>query len=330
LVTVFTTVMMWILIAIRWVHLSASVVLASIFIFKIVVLAPLFNGSSEWLTLNSKPFLGLGDGIVWKIWVAETISNLLWLWVVSASMSGVDLLTALGPDAWSTVLFGTKFGHLWMVRSGIEVIIGLSLWLFARGHFRTPYLEGLVAVLAMALLVSLAWVGHSAAAVDSSGALHLANDAVHLGVTAFWPGGLVPFAVVLFRMLRSQRSALGPTVAQITRRFSISSLIAVAVLSLTGLANSVFLVGSISDLLSTPYGQILLCKLVLFLAMVGIGAWNLFGLRPKLEADNSAENEVSRETARHWLLRNIFLEIVLGAAVILIVAALGITAPPTH
>ncbi len=241
---------MWILIAVRWVHLSASVVLASILVFKIVILAPLFNGSSAWPTLNSKPILDLGDGMVWTIWVAETISNLLWLWVVSASMSGVDLLTSLGPEVWSTVLFGTEFGHLWMVRSGIEVMIGLSLWLFVRGQFRTPYLEGMVAVLAMALLVSLAWVGHAAAAVDSSGTLHLVNDAVHLGVTAFWPGGLVPFAVVLFRMLRSQQSALGRTVAQITRRFSISSLIAVAVLSLTGLANSVFLVGSISGLLS--------------------------------------------------------------------------------
>jgi putative copper resistance protein D len=330
LVTVFTTVMMWILIAVRWIHLSASVVLASIFVFKIVILAPLFGGPSAWPTLDSKPLLGFGDGFAWKIWVVETISNLLWLWVVSASMSGVGLLTALDPEVWSTVLFGTNFGYLWMVRSGIEVILGLGLWLFARGHFRTPYLEGLVAVLAMALLVSLAWVGHAAAAVDSSGTIHLVNDAIHLGVTAFWPGGLVPFAVVLFRMLRSQQSALGRTVAQITRRFSISSLIAVALLSLTGLANSVFLVGSIPGLLTTPYGQILLCKLVLFLAMAGIGAWNLFDLRPRLEAANPAENGVSRETARHSLLRNIILEIVLGAAVILIVAALGITAPPAR
>jgi putative copper resistance protein D len=322
---------MWILIAIRWVHLSASVVLASIFVFKIVILAPLFTGPSPWSTLNSKPLLGLGDGFAWKVWAAATISNFLWLWIVSASMSGVDLLTALGPDVWSTVLFDTKVGRLWMVRTGIEAILGLDLWLFARGHFRRPYREGLVAVLAMALLVSLAWVGHAAAAaVDSFGRLHLVNDAIHLGVTAFWPGGLVPFAVVLFRMLRSQQSALGRSVAQITRRFSISSLIAVAVLALTGLANSVFLVGSIPGLLTTPYGQILLCKLVLFLAMAGIGAWNLFDLRPRLEAANPAENGVSRETARHSLLRNIILEIVLGAAVILIVAALGITAPPAR
>jgi putative copper resistance protein D len=321
--------MTWLLIAIRWGHLSASVVLASIFVFKVVVFAPLFKDPSAWPTLSSKPLLGFGDGFAWKIWVTGTISNLLWLWVVSASMNGVDLLTALGPDAWSTVLFGTKFGHLWMVRSGIEAILGLSFWLFAQGQFRTPYLEGQAAVLAMALLVSLAWVGHAAAA-ESSGSLQLANDAVHLAVTAFWPGGLVPFAVVLFRMLRSQQPALWRAVAQITRRFSISSLIAVAVLSLTGLANSVFLVGSVPRLLNTPYGQILLCKLVLFLAMVGIGAWNLFGLRPKLEGDHPAENRVSRETAGHSLLRNILLEVLLGAAVILIVAALGITAPPTH
>jgi putative copper resistance protein D len=188
--------------------------------------------------------------------------------------------------------------------------------------------ESLPAALAMIQLGSLAWAGHAVADVGPYGSVHLANDAAHLGVAAFWPGGLVPLAALLLRLLKSKQAALSVTIAQITRRFSISSLIAVAGLWLTGLINSFFLVGSIQALLTSTYGQILLCKVVLFLSMVGFGAWNLLVLKPKLAIDIPAKNFTRQETAAHSLIRNVFWEIGLGTAVIMIVAVLGITPPP--
>jgi len=68
----------------------------------------------------------------------------------------------------------------------------------------------------------------------------------------------------------------------LVRRFSASSLVAVAVMALTGLLNSIFMVGSFRALLTSAYGQLLISKVILFFVMVGFGAWNLFLLKPRL------------------------------------------------
>ena len=103
---------------------------------------------------------------------------------------------------------------------------------------------------------------------------------------------------------------------------------AVAVMALTGLLNSIFMVGSFRALLTSAYGQLLVSKLILFFVMVGFGAWNLFLLKPRLDVPNI--NVADQESAIRSLIRNVLCEVGLGAAVILIVAALGLTPPPLH
>ena len=319
---------MLLLIGVRWVHICASVLLASIFVFKLVIVGPPLKESSGLPTLLPDSVSRLLYNFAWKFWIVEIVSSLLWLWAISASMTGVDCVAALSPEIWSTVLLGTQFGHLWIIRSTIGLILGLSLWLIAGRLIRMSSLESLPAALAMVQLMSLAWAGHAAADVGPYECVHLANDAAHLAAAAFWPGGLVPLAALLLRLLKSQQAALPGTIAQVVRRFSISSLIAVAILWLTGLINSFFLVGSIQALLTSTYGQILLCKVVLFLSMVGFGAWNLLVLKPKLAIDIRAKNFTQQETAAYSLIRNVFWEIGLGTVLIMIVAVLGITPPP--
>jgi putative copper resistance protein D len=166
--------------------------------------------------------------------------------------------------------------------------------------------------------------------MSANAPLHLTNDSVHLAVAAFWPGGLVPFAALLFRLLKSGRPALLEIAARLTRRFSATSLLAVVALSGTGLVNSVFLIGSIPGVFTTPYGQLLLGKLVLFAAMVCIGAWNLLVLKPRLAVKVQPENVASQHLHTRFLFRNILWEIGLGTAVFFIVGILGITSPPMH
>jgi putative copper resistance protein D len=98
--------------------------------------------------------------------------------------------------------------------------------------------------------------------------------------------------------------------------------------ALTGLLNSAFMVGNPRVLLTSDYGRLLISKVVLFLFMVGLGAWNLLLLKPSLTVDAQAMNVAHQRRAIRALLRNVLLEIVLGAAVILIVATLGVTPPP--
>ena len=101
-------------------------------------------------------------------------------------------------------------------------------------------------------------------------------------------------------------------------------------MALTGLLNGIFMVGSFRALLTSTYGQVLVCKLILFAAMIGFGAWNLFLLKPRIAIDIPTVNMPEQKSAVRLLLRNVLCEVALGAAVILIVAALGITPPPLH
>jgi len=105
---------------------------------------------------------------------------------------------------------------------------------------------------------------------------------------------------------------------------------AVAVMALTGLLNSIFMVGSFRALLTSAYGQLLVSKLILFCVMVGFGAWNLFLLKPRLAVDLPNMNVADQKSAIRSLVRNVLCEVGLGTAVIVIVAALGITPPPLH
>ena len=87
------------------------------------------------------------------------------------------------------------------------------------------------------------------------------------------------------------------------------------------------MVGSFRALLASAYGQILVFKLILFFAMIVLGACNLFLLKPRIAVDLPTVN-LAQKTAVSLLLRNVLCEIGLGALVILIVGLLGITPPP--
>jgi putative copper resistance protein D len=210
----------------------------------------------------------------------------------------------------------------------VSLVFGIILWLLARRSKRRSYLQATLAGLSVIELVSLAWVGHAAAGPGSFGVVHLLGDALHLLTSAFWPGALAPLAAFLLLLLKSsQFEAIGLTAA-VVRRFSASSLIAVAVMALTGSLNSIFMVGSFLALLTSAYGQLLVSKLILFLAMVGFGAWNLFLLKPRIAIALPIVNVAQQKSAVRSLLRNVLWEMGLGTVVILIVGLLGTTPPP--
>jgi putative copper resistance protein D len=102
--------------------------------------------------------------------------------------------------------------------------------------------------------------------------------------------------------------------------------VAVATLVGTGIVNSWFLIGSVSNLLTTPYGLVLLAKLLLFAGMVALAAANRFWLVPAM----SNAQPYGSERSMVWLrrLRNhVFGEQLLGAVVLLVVSLLGTMKP---
>ena len=315
------------LILVRWLHLSASILLASLFLFAATILRPGARNSSSGIGR----LLDTIQRLTWRtaLWtlIIAFISWLAWSWLVASTMTGDDLVECLQSGDWLIVVTGTQFGHIWLFRVIVSLVFGIFLWVVARRPGKQSSSQITLAGLSVIELFSLAWVGHGAASPGPFGIVHLLGDALHLLTAAFWPGALVPLAVFLLLMLKSDQVDTIALVAQVVRRFSASSLIAVAVLATTGLLNSAFMLGSLPALLATLYGRILVSKLILFLAMIGFGARNLLVLKPMIAVDLPAANLAQKSPVR-LLLRNVLWEIGLGTIVILIVASLGITPPP--
>ena len=113
-------------------------------------------------------------------------------------------------------------------------------------------------------------------------------------------------------------------------RFSGIGTSVVAVLVLSGLVNSWFLIGfdKIDQLFVSRYEQILLLKLVLFGAMLLLAAANRFRLTPRLEA--ALDSGGAPLDPIRLLSISILTETVLGIAVLTAVAWLGTLEPPAH
>jgi copper resistance protein D len=317
------------LILVRWLHLSASILLGGLFLFHATILLPAMKKTPEATGALLERIHRLTCRFAFRSLFVGFVSWLLWSWLAASIMSGDDLVASLQSGDWVTILLGTQFGHIWLFRAIISLLIGAILWVSARRPGRQNFISSILACLSIIELFSLAWAGHATASPGHLAFVHLSADGFHLLALAFWPGSLVPLAAFLLMMLKSSQAETIALASPVVRRFSASSLIAVSFLALTGLLNSIFMVGSFPALLTSAYGQILISKLILFSAMIGFGAWNLLVLKPRIRPDLPSVRFEERSALRQ-LVRNILWEIGLGILVILIVGLLGITPPPAR
>lgn len=232
---------------------------------------------------------------------------------VSAGVSGfLSFMAAFNPQLSAEREFGTQLGRFlletalgqsWLITTILGSVI--TVLVFAWRTW-TPTL--ITTVLAAASFLPLATQGHSG---ELSGHTVAVNSILlHTIGAAVWLGGLL--LVVLLR----GRSGIGT--AQLVARYSSLAIAAFAVVAISGLARSVVALGDLSQLW-TPYGAILLAKVVLLLAMGMLGAWYRIRLIPRLAGANAAR----------WFWMLVLCEVALMGLASGAAAALARTPPPT-
>jgi copper resistance protein D len=304
------------LIAARAVHFGATALLAGALLFRAAVAGPAASASPAAMVLVDRQTRWVAGAAL----AVSFASGLLWFAVTAAEMGGLPFGDAIKPDVLQMVLVGTQFGSVAAVRLALAIATALLL-----GLDRHKRLRSLALLAALALAASIAWTGHSGSGYGASGNVQLTADALHLLAASAWIGGLVPLALLL-SFAHSRSDAWLHIAATVTKRFSVLGIVSVATLIASGATNAWFLVGSVKALTTTEYGRVLMLKLALFLVMLAIAAINRNVLTPRLVA-TSADG---RLTALHALTRHCVYEIILGFAVISVVAWLGTLHPAAH
>lgn len=227
--------------------------------------------------------------------------------LMTRAMSGETEFAALWPHLQMMVL-ETDVGLAWALRmiALIAVVIWPELWLAS--------MAGAVA------LASLAWSGHGA--MDN--AWHLLSDILHLLAAGAWLGAML--ALILMARLDALCSeARIRSLADSVKRFEGVGAAIVLILSVTGVANYLFIVGpTLGEVLLGSYGILLAIKVVLFGGMLVLAALNRFHLGPLLEQSLCAGQH---QVAANALRRSVALELVIALLIVGLVAWLGTLSP---
>jgi copper transport protein len=268
-----------------------------------------------WLVL--RPALGqVPRGVAYGAGVALLAGSAGCLLLLVVGVDSVP--TALAPTASAPTAnpdylgfaTGTRIGLLLTARFAIAALSGIVVIALARlGGMRGPVMAlGLGGLAGLVGLILTAAAGHASAFASP---IPVAMDIVHIAAASVWLGGLVLLGALtdFGGQSRLEPGALG----RIVPRFSALALVSVTLIALTGIyADWV----QTRDLLAfdTPYGLNLLAKVLVFVLALSVGLVNfLDGGRDRVR--------------RVGLSRRLFVELILGVAVLTITANLTSGSP---
>jgi len=172
-----------------------------------------------------------------------------------------------------------------------------------------------IAFLGLAAGLTATLVSHAAASGDLGS---VAVDYLHVIAISIWSGGVVAFSYVAMpSAANADPRQLGATIW----RFSLTALVAVAVIISTGTWAAFDRLVLIEDLVETPYGIALLAKIVLLGGLLALGALNLLVWGPRMRRGLTS-------SAQFW--RGVIGETALFAGVLVAAAFLTSFAPPAQ
>jgi copper transport protein len=312
-----------------------------LFVAWVPALTHVGGAGREWLAV-SKRFARLLREILAGAVVLGLVATALAIVLQAATSTGTSFWTAFDADALDAVS-DTRPVRAWGVRLGLWLLLGVVVLLILRSR-RAPGLRraalgavgtapgpalsrpqaALLGVAIVALALTAALAGHSA--TYSPRALLVAVDTFHVLAMSAWLGGLVMLLVAVPVAVRAlARSERTPLVAGVVGRFSRLAMVAVAVLLLSGIVQSIVLVNSLSAFVETAYGRLVLAKILLFLGLISLGAYNQRRLLPRLRRVRDGAEDPERAAA--LLRRSVAYEVGLAVVVLGIASVLVTTQP---
>jgi putative copper resistance protein D len=237
-------------------------------------------------------------------------------WLAAATQGAIVLLVLadVAGNAGHLPLgeyLATSFARMAIVRAMLAAGLAMLAGRLAR-RAAGPTAWGVLAALAVAVSVSSAGLSHAAARVDGR-LLLLALDAAHQLAASVWVGGLAHFTLHVARgRARGEDDAHRGVIAP---RFSTLALVAMSAIVTTGLVLTLLYVGDLAGMIGTAYGVMILSKVALLLAVLGLAGVNFRLVRRAFGSEPPPR-----------LTR--FVEVELGLGITILFAAASLTSLP--
>ncbi|MGE5172825.1 MAG: copper resistance D family protein [Betaproteobacteria bacterium] len=216
-------------------------------------------------------YFGVGIALMFASSIAELLAH-------AAEMSGKPLGSVF--PLLPAVILKTHFGRVWLIRMASLLLISVVAGTAGRRRESRAFLYlllGLGAIIAMTESAS----GHASDAGDFS--ITEIMDWLHLLAALVWGGGLFILSLIILPNTVKAGEHAAPVLAEVSRRFSRIAGTAVLIIALTAVYNARVYVGSVEALLESPYGRIIIAKIVLFLVLLGLAAFNRYVSVPCLQ-----------------------------------------------
>lgn len=188
-----------------------------------------------------------------------------------ASALGVPLSTVVRPEAISTYAWDITSVRALIVSALLALVVAIGCLFTARLTTATCWL-----VLAVAAVVTPKLTGHAAGLGNHE--ISLVSIVTHVVAASLWVGGVMALGLLAFSVAKTNRqlptevpTTQAPTMAIAAARFSPLALACVAALLISGILSAYARVGDFADLFYTGYGQVVLAKSALLLALIGAG-----------------------------------------------------------
>lgn len=335
----------WTMSLVRWLEYLAMMTLAGGFAFRLLILGPTLRGTrgledgerETSLSAGTRQFVKL-SGWALALLALTTFAALV---LQTSAITDAGFVESLSPARLYRVLTRTNYGGPWLLQATTVVALAFVRFLMAKRigvktderHPANASNHGLLwagVIVTTLMMLAPSLTGHARAA-SAEYRFTVFSDWLHLVAVGFWVGGLFHLALVMTKGVSGLEG--GKRLRVLERAIPLFTRLAVActvVIAITGVYNSWIHVDRLSALWSTPYGEALLVKIILFVVMVALGGVGTFVIHPRakrlIEGDDGAATHNHLKLDRSFY-RAVGIEAALGVVVLLAAAMLVFLQP---
>jgi putative copper resistance protein D len=306
--------MYYLMILFYWLFLSGVVFLAGAYTSRVYVTGPsglevCFPGG------RNKSFGEVVTKYIFLVAVLAILANAIHFILHCAVMTETPLNEVF--SILPTFLTKTKYGRFTILRTLFLAAIIVVSFVGVLKDQKWATLSGVI--LSLLLLVVIAMSGHQGVKGYMNFPFFL--DALHLVAVSLWIGGIIFIRFFLSAFVKGAYLEFWRNLTTLTNRFSQLATYCVLIAAITGVLLSFVNVKGLTVLVDTPYGTVLLMKIVLVGIIVIIGGINKFSVIPSMNNMKAEENSEGLAHGRK-LLNLVTIEASLGFVVLLLTSFL--------